>query len=57
MFYVHKVTCKVTFDHDIVDGAPAARFTSRFKELLSRGGEVLDLVHGADSGPTDDVTD
>lgn len=24
----------VSFDHDIVDGAPAARFTSRFKELI-----------------------
>jgi pyruvate/2-oxoglutarate dehydrogenase complex dihydrolipoamide acyltransferase (E2) component len=30
----------VSFDHDIVDGAPAARFTSRFGELLSSGDEV-----------------
>jgi pyruvate/2-oxoglutarate dehydrogenase complex dihydrolipoamide acyltransferase (E2) component len=24
----------ITFDHDIVDGGPAARFTRRFSELL-----------------------
>jgi pyruvate/2-oxoglutarate dehydrogenase complex dihydrolipoamide acyltransferase (E2) component len=27
----------VSFDHDIVDGAPAARFTQRFKELVESG--------------------
>jgi pyruvate/2-oxoglutarate dehydrogenase complex dihydrolipoamide acyltransferase (E2) component len=27
----------VSFDHDIVDGAPAARFAQRFKELLESG--------------------
>ena len=27
----------VSFDHDIVDGAPAARFVQRFKELLEAG--------------------
>lgn len=27
----------LTFDHDIVDGAPAARFVQRFKELVERG--------------------
>ena len=27
----------VTFDHDIVDGAPAARFTSRLVELIESG--------------------
>jgi pyruvate/2-oxoglutarate dehydrogenase complex dihydrolipoamide acyltransferase (E2) component len=27
----------LSFDHDIVDGAPAARFTSRFKELIESG--------------------
>ena len=25
------------FDHDVVDGAPAARFTQRFKELIEDG--------------------
>jgi hypothetical protein len=25
------------FDHDIIDGAPAARFASRFKELIECG--------------------
>lgn len=27
----------VSFDHNLVDGAPAARFTERFKELIERG--------------------
>ncbi len=34
----------VSFDHDIVDGAPAARFTSRFTELLSQAGELRALI-------------
>jgi hypothetical protein len=25
------------FDHDVIDGAPAARFTSRLKELIESG--------------------
>jgi pyruvate/2-oxoglutarate dehydrogenase complex dihydrolipoamide acyltransferase (E2) component len=29
----------LTFDHDVVDGAPAARFTSRLKELIECGPE------------------
>jgi pyruvate/2-oxoglutarate dehydrogenase complex dihydrolipoamide acyltransferase (E2) component len=37
----------VSFDHDIVDGAPAARFTSRFAKLLSSGDEVRELVRSA----------
>ena len=32
----------ITFDHDIVDGAPAARFAQRLKELIESG-EVLNL--------------
>ncbi len=27
----------LSFDHDIIDGAPAARFTARFRELLEQG--------------------
>jgi len=34
----------VSFDHDIVDGAPAARFTSRFAESLSSGDELRDVL-------------
>ena len=30
-----------SFDHEIVDGAPAARFASRFAEVASSGDEVL----------------
>ena len=32
------------FDHDIVDGAPAARFTQRLKELIESGYGLADLV-------------
>ncbi len=30
----------VSFDHDIIDGAPAARFTNKLKELLESGAEL-----------------
>jgi pyruvate/2-oxoglutarate dehydrogenase complex dihydrolipoamide acyltransferase (E2) component len=32
----------ITFDHDIVDGAPAARFTQRLKELIESGYRICD---------------
>ena len=35
----------ISFDHDIVDGSPAARFTERLDELLS-GGELLATAVG-----------
>ncbi|MDJ0756046.1 MAG: 2-oxo acid dehydrogenase subunit E2 [Ardenticatenaceae bacterium] len=31
----------ISFDHDIVDGAPAARFAQRFKELVESGSGLL----------------
>jgi pyruvate/2-oxoglutarate dehydrogenase complex dihydrolipoamide acyltransferase (E2) component len=40
----------VAFDHDIVDGAPAARFTSRFGELLSSGDELRRLTGDTTEG-------
>ena len=27
----------ISFDHDIIDGAPAVRFTQRLKELIESG--------------------
>lgn len=35
----HTIRClvEVDFDHDIIDGAPAARFMKRFKELIANG--------------------
>jgi pyruvate/2-oxoglutarate dehydrogenase complex dihydrolipoamide acyltransferase (E2) component len=33
----------LSFDHDIVDGAPAARFTGRFAQLLASGDDVRDI--------------
>ena len=32
--YLHLTLC---FDHDVIDGAPAARFTRRFRELIQDG--------------------
>ena len=32
----------VTFDHDIIDGAPAARFIQRFKELVESGNGLFE---------------
>lgn len=34
----------ISLDHDIIDGAPAARFTSRFLELLASGDALRDEV-------------
>lgn len=32
----------VSFDHDIIDGAPAARFIQRFKDLVESGSGLFD---------------
>ena len=37
----------VSFNHDIIDGAPGARFTSHFKQLLSQGDELRTLLRDA----------
>jgi pyruvate/2-oxoglutarate dehydrogenase complex dihydrolipoamide acyltransferase (E2) component len=34
----------VSFDHDIVDGGPAARFTQRFASLVQEGAGLADLA-------------
>jgi len=34
----------LAFDHEVVDGAPAARFTSRFAEILSSGDDLREAV-------------
>ncbi len=34
----------LTFDHDVIDGAPAARFTSRLLELLAAGDPIRAAV-------------
>ena len=36
----------ISFDHDIVDGAPAARFTQRLKELIESGYGVEEFTMG-----------
>ena len=37
----------VSFDHDIVDGAPAARFAERFKDLIEQGYGLVEQDVGA----------
>ena len=40
----HEFLClTISFAHDIIDGAPAARFARRFIELLSGGSEISGL--------------
>jgi pyruvate/2-oxoglutarate dehydrogenase complex dihydrolipoamide acyltransferase (E2) component len=41
----------ISVDHDIVDGAPAARFTGRLKELIERGYGLGDVTATAESEP------
>jgi pyruvate/2-oxoglutarate dehydrogenase complex dihydrolipoamide acyltransferase (E2) component len=33
-----------SFDHDIIDGAPAARFFQRFKEIIEEGEALKKLT-------------
>jgi pyruvate/2-oxoglutarate dehydrogenase complex dihydrolipoamide acyltransferase (E2) component len=42
----------VDFDHDIIDGAPAARFTERLKELIESGFGLLDQEAVAEQART-----
>jgi len=47
----------VSFDHEIVDGAPAARFTSRLGDLLSSGDEIRELMGAPTSMSQCDVVE
>ncbi|MFC2023665.1 2-oxo acid dehydrogenase subunit E2 [Chloroflexota bacterium] len=38
-----RLSVTVSFDHDIIDGAPAARFTQRFKEMIESAYGLDDL--------------
>jgi pyruvate/2-oxoglutarate dehydrogenase complex dihydrolipoamide acyltransferase (E2) component len=47
----------ISFDHDVIDGAPAARFTQRLKELIESGYGLFDSTvasepTGAEGEPT-----
>ena len=37
------LSATISFDHDIIDGAPAARFTQRLKALIESGYSLCDL--------------
>ncbi|HEU0026322.1 MAG TPA: 2-oxo acid dehydrogenase subunit E2 [Ktedonobacterales bacterium] len=43
----------VSVDHDLVDGAPAARFTRRLKELIESGYGLSDLIAEAEGAGAD----
>ena len=44
----HKYLCvTISLDHDIVDGAPAARFIQRLKELVESGYGITDFIEKA----------
>jgi hypothetical protein len=50
----------ISFDHDVIDGAPAARFTQRLKELIESGYSLDDSTvasepAGADGASTQQV--
>ena len=40
----------ISFDHDIIDGAPAARFIERLKELIESGFGLLDSTEEKEHG-------
>jgi pyruvate/2-oxoglutarate dehydrogenase complex dihydrolipoamide acyltransferase (E2) component len=42
----------VSFDHDIIDGAPAARFTERFKDLIELPYGLDEQALGAEGAGT-----
>jgi chloramphenicol O-acetyltransferase len=44
----------ISVDHDIVDGAPAARFTEQLKELIESGYGLGDVQVELESGPAQD---
>ena len=41
----------ISFDHDIIDGAPAARFTQRLKELIESGYGLFDSTVESEQAP------
>jgi len=45
------VSLTLSIDHDIVEGAPAARFTSRLKKLVEGASVLGDSARGASGGP------
>lgn len=44
----------LSFDHDLIDGAPAARFASRFSEIMSSGDEIRAALGDVARGNADE---
>ncbi|UCH10757.1 MAG: 2-oxo acid dehydrogenase subunit E2 [Fidelibacterota bacterium] len=47
----------ISFNHDLIDGAPAARFVSRFAEWLSSGRELEEVIAHEKAESADEITD
>jgi len=47
----HSMSLTVSFDHNLIDGAPAARFTQRFKELIESANGLIDQEASAARPP------
>jgi pyruvate/2-oxoglutarate dehydrogenase complex dihydrolipoamide acyltransferase (E2) component len=45
----------ISFDHDIVDGAPAARFAQRLKELIENGYGLREVVEAPEQSIANDL--
>ena len=46
----HEFLCMtITIDHDIVDGAPAARFIQRLKEMVESGYGIEEFIERAET--------
>jgi hypothetical protein len=46
----------ISFDHDMIDGAPAARFTERLKELIESGYGLSYSTVESDQAGTEDAS-
>jgi pyruvate/2-oxoglutarate dehydrogenase complex dihydrolipoamide acyltransferase (E2) component len=42
--YEEHLCVTVSFDHDIIDGAPAARFVQRLSDIIKSGGAVYEIL-------------
>jgi pyruvate/2-oxoglutarate dehydrogenase complex dihydrolipoamide acyltransferase (E2) component len=51
----NSLSLTISFDHDIVDGAPAARFTQRLKDLIESGYGLFDSTVEPEPVAAEDV--
>jgi pyruvate/2-oxoglutarate dehydrogenase complex dihydrolipoamide acyltransferase (E2) component len=52
LVYEHEIVhLDISFDHDVIDGAPTMRFADRLKELLRSGVDELAQPESAPTAP------